>query len=444
MSLVNLIIQREYLSRVRKKSFIIMTFLGPLLFAGVVALGTYLSMQDDQQHTVLVVDETGGAFSDIRDGKNYTFDYSDIPMEQAEVLFPESEYTSLLHIPRNILNSNAALLYFKNQPSNRVQRGIERKLEDIIEKEKLALYDIDPADYKRVRSDFRITPYKFTASGEKEAVMQEDAAVGLVFGIAIYMFILLYGVQVMRGVIEEKSNRIVEVLITSVKPFQLMMGKVIGIALVGLTQFLLWIVLSSSLIGVTQSIAFSEKMDNVTTQQMEQFQQPAHGGLNQLNEEVTPFDFSHPDHLINRINWWLMFGTFIFYFLGGYLLYSALFAAIGAAVDQETDTQQFMLPVTIPLVFAYIMSFAVIENPESSAAFWGSVIPFTSPIIMMIRVAIGIEGPDIWQLFLSMAMLILGFIGTIWLAGKIYRTGILMYGKKVSYKELWKWLRYHD
>ncbi len=444
MNKIALIIGREYLSRVKKKSFILLTFLGPLLLAAVMAFVIWIGLSENSNQTILVIDDTKGAFSNMDAGENFKFMYiDDLEIDAAKEGFNDSQYTSILHIPQGILDNKRPLLYFKEQPSTMMQRSIESRVEKVVENEKLKLYGIDKNDYKRVKTNFDLALIKFTESGKEEEVMTEKARVGFVFGIAIYMFIFLYGVQVMRGVIEEKSNRIVEVIISSVKPFQLMMGKIIGIALVSLTQFLLWIVLSITFISVSQSLLFKDKLQEVSTMQMQTTTELADSkAFQEADVDIT--DLTNPQHLINRINWGLMIGLFMFYFLGGYLLYSSLFAAIGAAVDSETDTQQFMLPITLPLLLAYFLSFTIIENPESPAAFWGSIIPFTSPVIMMVRVAIGLEPGEYWQLFLSMGLLIAGFIFTTWLAGKIYRTGILMYGKKVNYKEIWKWIRYHD
>ncbi len=245
----------------------------------------------------------------------------------------------------------------------------------------------------------------------------------------------------MRGVIEEKTNHIVEIIISSVKPFQLMMGKIIGIALVGLTQFLLWLILSGVLIFAAQSFIINEKYDASKL-----MQQQMTSKLMKENATQIPLDASVNDvsDLLLRINFPLMISMFVFYFLGGYLLYASLFAAVGAAVDNETDTQQFMAPITIPLVFGFIVAEFAIQNPEGSAAFWFSIIPLTSPVVMMVRIASGIDAGDIWQIYLSMIILVATFIFTTWVAGKIYRTGILMYGKKASYKELWKWLFYKN
>ncbi|HRE95783.1 MAG TPA: ABC transporter permease, partial [Flavobacteriales bacterium] len=279
---------------------------------------------------------------------------------------------------------------------------------------------------------------KNAESGEKAKTKHYAAVVGYVFALLIYMFIFLYGVQVMRGVIEEKTNRIVEIIISSVKPFELMLGKIIGIAMVGLTQFILWVLLTGLILILAQSLFFPDFYDAAN---QANFTQVANG----ISPEQAAINFESNeiyDLIFIRINWALMLFMFLFYFIGGYLMYSALFAAIGAAVDSESDTQQFMMPITIPLVFGFIVAQMAIENPESNAVFWSSMIPFTSPVVMMVRVAMGFEPGTIWQLYLSMALLVAGFITCTWIAGKIYRTGILMYGKKVSYKELFKWMFY--
>lgn len=447
MDKIWLVIKREYLTRVKKKSFIIMTLLGPLLMAGVIALITYLGMSDSGPQNILVVDDMAPVFDRLEDGNNYKFDYSDLSLPDAKKLFPESEYTAILWIPEIMdgERDNRPFLYFKEQPSGKTIRSIESKIEKVIEEMKMAKYGIKKSDYNKVRTNLSLATFKFSEDGTEEEVMTEKTVVGFAFGILIYMFIFMYGVQVMKGVIEEKTNRIVEVIITSVKPFQLMMGKILGIAMVGLTQFLLWIVLMFTFVTAAQTIIMNNKQEMVMEQvaQVQQMNQMQSGALNLKKQNTNSFDITDPDNLINRINWPLMIGLFLFYFLGGYLLYAALFAAIGAAVDNETDSQQFMLPVTAPLIAAYAMSAMMIENPGNPAAFWGSIVPFTSPIIMMVRVSLGIEGAQYWELILSMVLLVLGFLATTWLAAKIYRVGILMYGKKVNYKELWKWLRYH-
>jgi len=255
------------------------------------------------------------------------------------------------------------------------------------------------------------------------------------------MFIFIYGVQVMRGVIEEKTNRILEVIISSVRPFQLMMGKIIGVAMVGLTQFLLWVVLTFALTSVASPLLFGgqSKWDQVK-KQMDQVEQVEKGSGVSI-EEISGGDETLEEffEVLSSINIPQILLSFIFFFLGGYLLYSALFAAVGSAVDSETDTQQFMLPITIPLVLAIIVAQTVITNPDSQIAFWFSMVPFTSPVVMMVRLPFGVPA---WELYLSMALLIIGFLATTWLAARIYRIGVLMYGKKITYKELGKWLFY--
>ncbi len=271
----------------------------------------------------------------------------------------------------------------------------------------------------------------------KDDRTQEKAVIGFVFAILIYMFIFMYGVQVMRGVIEEKTNRIVEVIVSSVKPFQLMMGKVIGIGLVGLTQFLMWVVLSSIVATVGISFFSSQIAGGAVVVENAQL---INTGTNQaqmmaelMNNQAINWFF--------QINWPLMISLFIFYFIGGYFLYASLFAAIGAAVDSETDTQQFMLPVSLPLVFGYIVSAMLIDNPESAAGNFFALFPLTSPVVMMVKATMSTT--SVSMILSSMLILIATFIAFISLAGRIYRVGILMYGKKASYKELWKWIRYN-
>lgn len=437
-----LIVQREYLTRVTKKSFLLITFLGPLLLAAGLTLVIYLSVKENIQHRVLVIDEKAPAFQGLKNTSNIEFNYgTGMNINQAKDVLFNSDYTCVLYIPKNIEFSNTSKLYYKKQPSGSVIRVIEDKVESIVEELKLKQYNISRDAFYDVKTNFVLNSVKYTESGEEEKLDKAKSYVGFFFGAMIYIFIFLYGVQVMRGVIEEKSNRIVEVIITSVKPFQLMLGKIIGVALVSFTQFILWIILTMGILTAVQSTVFKDYYDPAKIAQTQVTPEVAKEiQLEQVDQKK--FDLMDPDNIINRTNWPLMIGLFLFYFLGGYLLYSALFAAVGSAVDNETDTQQFMLPVTLPLTLAYVLSTSIVENPEGPVAFWLSVIPLTSPIAMLVRVAIGIGegGIPLWELIVSMVSLILGFIFTVWLAAKIYRTGILMYGKKASYKELWKWI----
>jgi ABC-2 type transport system permease protein len=332
-----------------------------------------------------------------------------------------------------------AEMVFRKLPSMKARSYIKSQVERIIEDNKLIAESIPKEKFDQINTDLNIITVD--AEDGSTSFKQEQAFIGFGFAVLIYFFIFLYGVQVMRGVMEEKSNRIVEVIISSVKPFELMMGKIVGVALVGLTQFLLWVILTGVLFSVATSI-FAPELSNAATMadRIQATEQVANEVSKDAMDQAAIGEIA--ELILFRINWPLMIGMFLFYFLGGYLLYASLFAAVGAAVDNETDTQQFMMPITIPLVFGFIVSEFALTNPEGSMVFWFSQFPLTSPIVMMVRGAMGFDSGSIWELFLSMALLIVGFVFCVWLAGKIYRVGILMYGKKVTYKELAKWLKY--
>lgn len=440
---IGLIIKREYGTRVKKKSFIILTLLGPLLIAGVLAFVTWMGVKESGSQQVMIIDDKAPVFKEIKGSQGISYDYvTNLKIEDAKDYFINSNYSAILYIPKNIEFSDVAILYFKRQPSLVALRSIERDVQKVVEQIKLQQFEINPDDFYQVKTDFKLNPVKISDVGKESEVDMEKNVVGFVLGLIIYMFIFLYGVQVMRGVIEEKTNRIIEVIITSVKPFQLMMGKVIGVALVGLTQFVVWVILSAIFISIAQFIVFENSYSiDIIGNRMQMTQDVlAQFENSNPNEKL---DIISPDNIINRINYPLILGMFLFYFLGGYLLYAAIFAAIGAAVDSETDTQQFMLPATLPLILAYMVSIFVVQNPEGPAGFWFSIIPFTSPIVMMVRIVVGVGdgGVPMFEVLLSMGLLIITFIAMVWLSGKIYKTGILMYGKKATFKELFKWLR---
>ncbi|MCI5054698.1 MAG: ABC transporter permease [Flavobacteriales bacterium] len=439
-----LIIKREYRSRIRKKSFLIMTILGPILMAGMLAAAVWIGYKEVEKQKVLVVDDNQSLFAEkLVSSEDLKFEVVDISLQQAEVLLFNSDYTSILYIPSNILTANIAKFYVKKMPGPIMQRRIEKQLEQIVEAQKLAINKIPQEIYDRINADFHISPYKIEAPGKESKVDDDKLGVGMVAAVLIFFFIFSYGTIVMRGVLEEKVGRIVEVIISSVKPIQLMYGKIIGIALVALTQFVIWSLLTAIIFVVIQLVFFQDFLDpsKLADVQMtgEIFNQNKDDILNA--QQINPY---LQDNILNRINYPVMFGMFIFYFVGGYMMYASLFAAIGAAVDSDTDSQQFMIPVTLPLIFSYIIAFTIIKNPEGPLAFWGSIIPFTSPIIMMLRIPIGVGdgGIPYWEVGLSMISLIIGFMICTWVAAKIYRTGILLYGKKVNYREIWKWLRY--
>ena len=446
MSKITLIIKREYLSRVKKKSFIIMTLLGPILMAGIGIVPIYLSMQKTEKQKIEVIDESK-LFVDLIPEKDIVhFDYPPVTIQQARAGFYDTEYDGILYINKDILNGgqNGINLFYKKQLSADVQSYIEESLSKMIYNVMLAenKVNIDFIKDAKEKSTFTMKTTQLDELG-KDKVTDRGLyiAIGLVCAFLIYFFIFLYGVQVMRGVMEEKTSRIVEVILSSVKPFELMMGKIVGIALVGLTQFLLWVILTVSL----YTVATVTILKNVDMKQIQQKEQTIKIGADLNVSEMNKHKIAKADEITNLWNSFKsvdivsIFFCFLFYFLAGYLLYSALFAAIGSAVDAESDTQQFMLPITIPLILSFVVAQTIIQNPESPMAFWFSIIPLTSPIVMMVRLPFGVPA---WELALSMSLLIVGFIFTTWLAGRIYRTGILMYGKKVSWRELGKWLFY--
>lgn len=440
MNKIGLIIKREYLTRVTKKSFILMTLLGPFLIAGLMMGAIYLGLSDDTNHYVLVVDETPVLDNNLRafegqlkESAQIKFDYAHEPLSNED--FKESPYTLMLVINDNIVSNPVAELVSKKQPSLSVKSNISKQVERIIEVEKLREHALTYDTYRSISTDVDLVDIDVN-NMSRASHKQEKAIVGFAFAVVIYFFIFMYGVQVMRGVIEEKTSRIVEVIISSVKPFQLMMGKIFGIALVGLTQFALWVLLTGTLTTIAQSVFLPDLGEQAAMAQTQMTQQAANDANSNIGQDTVNEYF---ELFFHEINWPLMIGSFIFYFLGGYLLYAALFAAVGAAVDNEADTQQFMLPITLPLIFGFIVAELALTNPEGSSTMIFSLIPLTSPIVMMLRVAMGVS---IWEMLLSMTLLVAGFLFTTWLAGKIYRTGILMYGKKVNYRELWKWIRH--
>lgn len=420
-----------------------MTILGPILMAALMIVPIYIAKLSDDVKKIAIVDETGAFYNTIKNSETIKFEHLQADIETAKKLLDKSDYYGILHLPPIFINAPSSAKFFSTkQPSLTVKSYIENILNKELVDLKLEQSSIDKEELNRIYklSKLELATIKLSDDGE-EATSSSGLTTGLSMfaGLLIYFFIFLFGAQVMRGVIEEKTSRIVEIIVSSLKPFQLMMGKIIGVALVGLTQFLLWVVLTFAIITFVQ-LSFPETFSSAG--QMSEFTSVSNSAvpeeaMSQAN--IGESQFAEIWESIKAINFPLMISMFVFYFLGGYLLYSALFAAIGSAVDNEADTQQFMLPVTAPLIFSIVMSSFVINNPQGPVSFWLSIIPFTSPIIMMMRIPFGVAT---WEVILSMGLLALGFLGTTWLAGKIYRTGILMYGKKINYKELGKWLFY--
>lgn len=439
MNKIWLIIQREYLTRVKKKSFIIMTILGPLLMATVMVLPIYLSQKSDRVYRIVVVDETGLFTDKIRDTRSMKFEYLDANIVTVRQMASDGSHDGVLYIMREGISKVNAPLFYEHQIGISNIEYIRSELQNTLDEVQLqAEFGISKQELetRKIRVDVGLVDNQTDSLGNPV----ELSILSLAGGLIIYFFIFMFGAQVMRGVIEEKTSRIVEVIISSVRPFQLMMGKIIGVAMVGLTQFLLWIIFTTALVGIV-AVAFPDSFtaDNMVQQQ---FAPPGTGLLPgdnlAVSEDINPFIESLYS-LLDRIPVVTILLAFLFYFLFGYLMYSALFAAIGSAVDNEADTQQFMLPVTVPMILAIVMSSFIMNNPQGPVAFWFSIIPFTSPITMMMRIPFGVP---LWELGLSMVVLVASFIAMTWLAAKIYRTGILMYGKKPTYAELWKWVTY--
>ncbi len=449
MSKTGIIIQREYSTRVKKKSFIIMTILGPVLMAALfIAPAWMATLEDNELKTIAVVDSSYLFRNALPETETIKFTYvRNNKLSDVEKMIVDSNYYAVLFIPINILASQRVELSSPKQPSLPVKMHIKNCISREIETLKLAKNNIDPALLEAIKTDINLSTIKPESDGSKVKTSTEfNTIVGLVSAMLIYMFIFMYGAQIMRGVIEEKTSRIVEVIISSVRPFELMMGKIIGVALVGLTQFLLWIILTFVLVTAAKGILMPEKSLDMQMVQMNSIMNTTGTGSDITSGAgpdagVEQSEIELAFEAINSINYTTMLLAFLFYFLGGYLLYGAMFAAIGSAVDNDADTQQFMLPVTIPLILGIVALQGVITNPEGPVAFWFSIIPLTSPIIMMARIPFGVP---IWEVALSVVLLILTFVAFTWLAAKIYRTGILMYGKKVNYRELYKWLRYKN
>jgi ABC-2 type transport system permease protein len=444
MNKILLIIRREYLSRVKKKSFIIMTFLTPLLIAGIYALIGYFTYKgiSDTFDKVAVISHNKTLTEQLVSDKNIKYEYVTRSLDEMKKSLKKSDYDYVLYLPNFTLQAPDSIqLYGAKQAGLSLNRRISGDIEELIRNQKLKESGIAQSDLDQLKTSVDISTKKIAETGQEEdSSAGASTIIAFIAGILMFMFIMLYGIQVMRGVIEEKTSRIIEVMISSVKPFQLMMGKIIGIALVGLTQFILWIVLTLTISTVVVSF-FANKEDIKKSVAVAQAGQ----GAAQLSQGSTTVAMQQgPLVDIQKSLAGLPIGkivtVFIFFFLAGYLFYSALYAAIGSAVDSETETQQFMMPVMMPLLLGYALSLSVVTNdPYGPVAFWLSMIPFTSPIAMVVRLPYGVPN---WELALSMVILVVGFIGTVWVAGRIYRVGILMYGKKTTFKEMFKWFTY--
>jgi ABC-2 type transport system permease protein len=433
MNKIWLIFQREYLNRVQKKSFLLVTILVPLIFPAIIGLMLYGFVKQEEgavAQVIEVYDESGKI--SLEDDSRYKFVSVSGNFENIKLAFNLSDHFAILRIPAFELNKPDGIkLYTKENPSIRKIEELETLLENKIHDLKLQHSNIDQETLDNLKTDITLGNILSMDVEEKENNTGVFYILGFVLGILIYMFVMIYGMQIMLGVLDEKANKVVEVIISSVKPFQLMMGKILGIAAVGMTQFAIWVILISILSSATIGLIGVSMPQQQAMEQVTKMQDPtAKKALEQQN--VMKIMES-----INDIPVFYIVFNFGFYFLGGYLLYGALFAAVGSAVDNQQEAQQFTLPVMLPLLISYFALFLfILTDPHSTASFWFSIIPFTSPIAMVGRLGFH---PPLWQLILSQVLLITGFIFTTWVASRIYRIGILTHGSKVNFKVLAKW-----
>jgi ABC-2 type transport system permease protein len=422
------------LTRIQKKSFWIASLLGPILITAIYAVPIWLAMQDKEVKRIEVVDESGlFQITDLVD-KEVEFKLVNKPVADLKANFAKEGYTALVHLPKDILTNGKDLKIYSEKNlslslKSSIERVIEKKVRAVLMKEAGIASEV----YEKTQVDVGSETVTVSESGDETSSSSGGAMIlAGVMGMLLYITLLLYGSQVMNGVIEEKSSRIIEVIISSIKPYQLMLGKILGVGMVGLTQFLLWIVLT---IGLSQ-VASKFYQTSPIQQKMEQVKKADPKVAREIND-ASPM--AEVTKVIESTNIPLVVGGFLFYFLFGYLLYSSLFAAIGSAVESATEAQQFTFIVMLPIIAAFMMAQFTMQDPDSTMAFWASMIPFTSPINMMVRLPYGVPA---WELATSMTLLVLGFLACSWISARIYRIGILMYGKKVTVKEMAKWLFY--
>jgi ABC-2 type transport system permease protein len=431
MNKTYIIIQREFLSRVQKKTFVLTTILLPLLIFGFYALIIYFSVKGNDDLKVAVADHTGLLKDKLENSESVQFTF--VEERDPAVLqqsLKERKYNGYIIVPAGFTAQKGdSLVYASNSNVGLMTKEkIERRINKAYEKIRLQPLLAPGVSIKAVDSTRAEIALQVSKEGGKSGSTGFAYVLGFASGILIYMVLLIYGTMVMRGVMEEKTNRVAEVMVSSVKPYQLMMGKILGIGAVGIVQFFIWGVLIMAL-QMLLPLFFPEMVDQAIQQQASM---PA-----MTNAAQQPGMLQELTKNLNNTNIGMIAGLFILYFFGGYLLYSALFAAVGCAVNEDPqDAQQLMFPIMMPIIFSFVIMTQALNNPDGGLALFGSLFPLTSPIVMMARLPYGVPG---WQIFLSIALLALGFLGTAWLAARIYRTGILMYGKKPTWKEMWKW-----
>lgn len=440
MRKILLVIQREYLTRVRKTSFWVLTILVPILVAGLYAVPIILATKPLEQSHVLVVDETDVFVQEFRSSESISYhDAGSLEYAKNQIKNGDSADV-IVYIPArsNTIPNDAFMYYYSDAPSLNVQSDIENQLQRILrDRILLDVYGISPDDYDLI-TNTHIKLHTSDIETGRDGFLEVKVVVGILLALLVFMAVFIFGSQVMRGVMEEKGNRILEIIVCSVKPFQLMMGKVVGVGLVGLTQFLLWVLLSGvAMVGV--SISNSDLLEQAAArQEMTSVATKGSEAVAQMEAQQQAAPISEAVQGLTAINFPLIVGMFLLYFLVGYLLYATLFAAAGSLVDSETDSQQFTLPITIPLLLSFLMLPALINEPSGSLAQWLSIIPFTSPVAMMFRIPFGVP---LWQVLLSVGLLLATFPLCVWLAAKTYRWGILHYGKRTTYRDVWKVLR---
>jgi ABC-2 type transport system permease protein len=435
MNKIRLIALREYTTRVRNKTFLISTFLLPIVMVLFIAGAAFLGIQGRQKHNIAVTDPNNFFAANLKNTSTISFGFAQGVDTNNYV---QKGYTAILVFPK--LEGKQGLNYVLRSPKQmgfEAKEVIERKVSKALEDRMLQQQGITPGILDSLRNaapEASLAEVTDDSGRGKIASSGLSYGIGYACGILIYIMMFVYGAQVMRGVMEEKTNRIAEVIVSSVKPFQLMLGKIFGIGAVGLTQFLLWFVLIFALSSVSQLFIPADVLKEI--QQMQQSGIPA--GAAGVQASATAQKIYSVQQTLGTANWAMIAGCFLFFFLAGYLFYAALFASVGCMVNEDPqEAQSLMLPITMPIIFAFIIMQSAVQNPDSKLAFWGSIIPFTSPIVMMARIP---SHPPLWQILLSMSLLVGGFLATGWMAGKIYRTGILMYGKKGSWKEMMKWV----
>jgi ABC-2 type transport system permease protein len=436
MNKILLVIQREYVTRVLKKSFWISSLLAPVLLTAIYAIPIWLAMKDKEQKKVAILDLSHlWKPADLQD-KELIFTFISKSEMQFKKEFSKDGYDAFVSIPANVLsNPKGVHIYSSKNIGLSLKESVERLIQNKVRQELMYQAGISEKVYEDTQVDIESDTITISDSGDETNSSSAGAMIlAGVMGLILYVTLLLYGSQVMNGVIEEKSSRIIEVIISSVKPYQLMLGKIIGVGLVGLTQFVLWIVLTIGLTQVTTKVYASKASSMVGLSQDAQIKVNA-----DMAKAMQDSPMGEVTKVLESTNIPLVMFAFLFYFFVGYLLYSSLFAAIGSAVESATEAQQFTFIVMIPIILSFLLAQYTMQDPDSTIAFWSSMIPFTSPINMMVRLPYGVP---IWELVASMVFLLIGFFVCSWISARIYRVGILMYGKKATWKELSKWLFY--